>query len=109
MRKLGYTAEVVEHRRGSFIRVDLFGFADVFAFRMATRVNGILCPAEIILIQAYHATKDNILKHAMLHPSTNDMVSKWITSGGKFEHHYWTFRSRNKRKYWEVERKGVMI
>lgn len=93
MKKLGFNAEAVEHMRGRYIRVDLFGFADVLAYK----------PGEgIILIQAYH--KKEFIKHAGLVPLVNKDIEAWIRSGGRFEHHLWSFKTRHKRKFWSVER-----
>lgn len=91
MRKRGYTAEVVEHRRGQFIRIDMFGIADVMAFNDDT----------ITLVQAYRADKEGIDKHAHMdreHP----IIKRWMQAGGMFEHHQWTFKTKNGKKYWEV-------
>lgn len=116
MRKLGYTSECVEHRRGSFVRVDLFGIADVLSFKPAVRVtqkmlNGDVVEfntdqGEIILVQAYHATKDNIEKHKHL-DATHHIVGGWLKAGGQFEHHLWTYSTKNGRKYWKVERREI--
>lgn len=94
MRKLGYDAEVVEHRRGRFIRVDLFGYADVIAY------NG----QEIILIQAYHKKEEKKHKHLDI---TDPKIMKWLLSGGKFEHHLWYFNQKKGIKYWGFRRKPI--
>lgn len=91
LRKLNYIAEVCEHRRTSFIRVDLFGVADVIA----------VGHGEIILVQAYHksAAKDHLHINAK-HP----FIKKWIECGGKFELHEWHYTTKKGRKKWAVER-----
>ena len=94
MRKLGFYSETVEHRLGRFIRKDLFGFADGIAFK-----EGI----GIILFQAYHKKETENHKH--LNPNENKTISEWVKSGGIFEHHVWSFKIKNGRKYWTMERK----
>ena len=94
LRKNGWIAEVVEHRAGNF-RHDMFGFADVMAYHP---------DKSILLVQAYRkgAEKD----HEKLTPEKNQFVKLWLASGGKFDHHVWSFDSkgmRNKRKTWHVE------
>lgn len=97
MRKLGYIAECVEHRRGQFIRVDLFGFADVLAYGK-DKILG----SKIILIQAYH--KKEKKGHAHLNSKDNNKIAAWLDAGGEFEHHLWSFKTKKGRKFWDVER-----
>ena len=101
MRKLGFIAECVEHRRGSFIRVDLFGFADVLAYKGAT----VDSDGKIILIQAYHRKEEK--NHAHFDKEHQKKIWQWLEAGGKFEHHLWSFKSNNSRKYWSLERRDV--
>ena len=96
MRELGYIAECVEHRRGQFIRVDLFGIGDVLAYKK----DKIIGP-EIIMIQAYH--KKEKKGHAHLN-SKHEKISGWLDAGGRFEHHLWGFKTKKGRKFWSVER-----
>jgi ribosomal protein S16 len=96
MRKQGYIAECTEHRRGKFIRVDLFGYADVLAY------NG----KEIVAVQAYHKKEEH--KHASL--TANDpRIEKWLQSGGRMEHHLWQFTTKHKRKHWTVTRRLILL
>lgn len=95
MRKLGFTAECVEHRRGSFVRVDLFGFGDALAYKKGV---------GIILIQAYHKKEEKNHAHLL---GDNKKIREWINSGGIFEHHLWGFRSCKGRKFWSVERRVI--
>ena len=90
MRSRGYEAECVEHRRGNR-RFDLFGFADVIAYSEKS---------GIILIQAYHKKDTKI--HENMTPKRNKKIQKWISAGGVFQHHIWSFRQKNKRKFWKV-------
>lgn len=95
MRKLGFIAEVVEHRVGSFIRKDLFDFADVLCYK----------PDEgIILIQAYQKSATKEHDHLNL---SNEKIRWWTLSGGKFEHQIWSFKTIHGRKYWSVTRKEI--
>lgn len=96
LRKAGYIAECVEHRLGSFIRKDLFGFADVLAYR----------PDGIVLVQAYHKKEE--IHHRHLLPDRNPSAKLWLESGGRYEHHLWHFKTKNKRKYWELERRNIV-
>ncbi len=98
MRLAGFRAECVEHMRGSFIRVDLFKFADVIAYK----------PGEgIILIQSYHKKEE--AGHMGLNPISNPAIWDWMKSGGRFQHHQWSFKTRHKRKFWTVETREMYI
>ena len=90
-RKLGFRAEVVEHRRGRF-RHDLFDFGDVMAFGNR----------KIIIIQAY--LKSAMKLHQHLTPEGNSFVEEWVNNGGIFEHHIWSYTAKKGRKKWDVKR-----
>ena len=94
LRRLGWRAEVVEHRRGRFLRVDLFGFADVEAFRPH--------PPGILLVQAYQRGKER--QHVALTPQANKAIRDWVLSGGMFWHVVWYPPApRRGRRTWEAE------
>jgi hypothetical protein len=95
MRKLGYIAECVEHRRGNFIRIDLFQFADVMAFK---------ANEGIILIQAYR--KDTAALHNHM-DENHPMIKTFLEAGGFVEHHIWSYTKKGERKKWTVERKLI--
>lgn len=97
MRRLGYTAEVVEHRIGSFMRVDLFGVADVLAYK----------PGEgIILIQAYRDSKSTKRRHSHMN-SEYKHIKLWLQSGGRFQHHVWKKTTKHGIPRWKVEVKEI--
>ena len=74
MRKCGFTAETVEKRSGIF-RNDLFGVADVIAFKPNT---------GIVLIQAYRKAAKKEHEHLN---SEHPIIKLWLLSGGRSEEH----------------------
>lgn len=95
MRKLGWEAECVEHRRGNFIRVDLFGFADVMAYKEGD---------GILLIQAYRKDTKKLHDHM---DKSHPKIREFIAAGGRFEHHIWTHSVKGGKNRWTVERSPI--
>src|SRR3990167_4563686 len=86
MRRDGFFSETVEHRLGQFVRKDLFGIGDTIACKQGE---------GIILIQAY-LKKDKAVHDHM--NSEHPMVKMWLESGGRFWHHIFDIKTKNKRK-----------
>lgn len=94
MRKAGYYSETTEHKLGGFVRKDLFGCFDGIAVR----------EGEIIFFQSYHKKEEK--NHSWL--DSNHMFVRVIRSTGcKVEHHLHSFKTKNGRKYWSMERREV--
>ena len=91
LRKLGYTAQVVEHwnphaRR----RIDLFGFGDILAIR----------ENEIVIVQTTSGTNLAARRRKITQLRAH---SEWLAAGGLIELHGWRYvkpRGESKRR-WE--------
>lgn len=97
LRKQGWTAEVVEHRQGKF-RMDLFGIADVLAFKPGT---------GILFVQAYQSGREK--EHAWIDRS-NYVVEGLRDCDALVHHHIWKQvrplkrdGTKSKRKVWQVQ------
>jgi hypothetical protein len=86
--------EVVEHRRGSFVRHDLFDVGDVLC----------IGAERVTMIQSYLNTKANRMKHAHINPD-HPAVRAWLQTGNRFVHHLWSKRGgRWGVAEWDVRR-----
>lgn len=89
-RKLNHTAEVVEHRRGSFVRHDLFGVFDVLAIK----------GGRVVGIQAFADSKQNREDHTAVFAERGNFLAEWKRAGCGVEWHHWKKHSNGR---WTVE------
>jgi hypothetical protein len=100
LREAGFMAEVAEHRRGSFIREDLFGFADVMAYCQ---------DGGILLVQAYGFDARNMEKHKDLVPGENEKIRGFLLAGGRFHHHIWHKHVHGGQTMWDLDVKEITL
>lgn len=96
LRKRGWTASVVEKwNHVVHIRQDLFGFADVLAFR-----NG----EPVLLLQVCSSSGGDVASRKTK-ISQNAVAALWLEAGHAIDIHGWAKRGpRGKRKLWTLRR-----
>ena len=91
LRRAGYHVAIVEHYNVfAHIRQDLFGFADLFAFRIGL---------PVMLVQTTDATNASKRRAKILQ---NVVARDWVRDGNEVVLHKWGKRGgRGERKVWE--------
>lgn len=99
LRRAGYICAIVEHWNPfARIRQDLFGFADLIAFKTHM---------PILLVQT---TGDGHLQDRVKKILANPIAKAWIESGHEIRVESWGKRGdRGKQKRWEVQQEWIEL
>jgi hypothetical protein len=97
LRKVGYTVGVLEHWNAwAKIRVDLWGFGDLIAFRPGV---------PVMLVQTTTGTN---AAHRRAKILANKTAKEWVEAGHEIVLHSWALRGkRGERKTWTCEPEWV--